>query len=159
MGIGKRIKEARNALNMTQEELAKKFGKSRSYITNLLGLLKLPESTKKLVEEQKISMGHARALSKLEDQDEIVKLADQIIMENLNVRDIENIARGINTPKYHKVKKSLTSNHSPYVLYETLISEKTGTKVRISDHKIEIPFDSAKDLERILEILNITFEE
>lgn len=148
-----------NSTNMTQEELAKKFGKSRSYITNLLGLLKLPESTKKLVEEQKISMGHARALSKLEDQDEIVKLADQIIMENLNVRDIENIARGINTPKYHKVKKSLTSNHSPYVLYETLISEKTGTKVRISDHKIEIPFDSAKDLERILEILNITFEE
>ena len=148
-----------NSTNMTQEELAKKFGKSRSYITNLLGLLKLPESTKKLVEEQKISMGHARALSKLEDQDEIVKLADQIIMENLNVRDIENIARGINTPKYHKVKKSLTRNHSPYVLYETLISEKTGTKVRISDHKIEIPFDSAKDLERILEILNITFEE
>ena len=60
--------------NITQEELAHKFSKSRSYITNMLGLLNLPESTIKLVEKKELSMGHARALSKLEDENKINEL-------------------------------------------------------------------------------------
>ena len=79
--------------NLTQEDVAKKFGKSRTYITNLLGLLKLPEETRRFVEEKKLSMSHARALSKLEDKDEINRLASKIVDEGLNVRTIENIAR------------------------------------------------------------------
>ena len=66
---------------ITQDEAAKKFGKSRSYITNILGLLRLPERTRKYVTENKITMGHARALSKLSDADEINSLAERIIKE------------------------------------------------------------------------------
>ena len=67
---------------MTQDEFAKKFGKSRSHVTNMLGLLKLPERTKKYVENGKISMGHARSLSKISDIDKIYDLTDKIINEN-----------------------------------------------------------------------------
>lgn len=139
--------------NMTQDEIAKKFGKSRSYITNILGLIKLPEETKKLVETGKLSMSHARSLSKLEDMDEINKLAYKIVNDNLNVRDIESIARDINLPK--KNKTTVVNN---YAIYENVMRDKIGTKVKINNHKIEIPFDSEKDLERILEIINIEIE-
>ena len=77
--------------NMTQEEAATKFGKSRSYITNLLGLMNLPEKVKNYVKTKKISMGHARVLSKLSDQEQIISLANQIIEDSLSVRDIERI--------------------------------------------------------------------
>ena len=139
--------------NMTQDEIAKKFGKSRSYITNILGLIKLPEEIKVLVENGKLSMSHARSLSKLENKDEIIKLANKIVNDNLNVRDIESIARDINLPKKNKV-----STISNYAIYENIMRDKIGTKVKINNHKIEIPFDSAKDLERILEIINIEIE-
>lgn len=142
------------ATNMTQDELATKFGKSRSYITNMLGLLKLPEQTRELVEQNKLTMSHARSLSKLDNPEEINKLANKIVSENLNVRDIEEIARTINKPTIHK--SSFINNH--YTIYEEIMREKVGTKVKINNKKIEIPFDSDKDLERILEILNIEIE-
>src|SRR5574344_1049955 len=142
-----------NATHMKQEEIAKKFGKSRSYITNMLGLLKLPEETKKLVENGNLSMSHARSLSKLDNPEEIIKLANKIVNDNLNVRDIESITRDINLPKKSKIN---TSNN--YNIYENVMQEKIGTKVKIHNHKIEIPFDSDKDLERILEIIDIKIE-
>ncbi len=140
--------------NMTQEVIAQKFGKSRSYITNMLGLLKLPEETKKLVEEGKISSSHARTLSKINDEDEINKLANKIIKENINVREIEDLTRRINNKNNNKKSYSNT-----YEIFENIMRDKIGTKVKINNHKIEIPFDSEKDLERILEILNIEIED
>ena len=77
--------------NITQEELAHKFSKSRSYITNMLGLLTLPDMVIKLVESKELSMGHARALSKLEDERRIEELALKIVREDLSVRDTENL--------------------------------------------------------------------
>lgn len=139
--------------NMTQEEVSKKFGKSRSYITNLIGLLKLPDSVQTYVKEGKLSMGHARALSKIEDQGEVKRLANKAINEGLSVREIEGLQSKVMAPK-----KSSGGNNT-YTLYENIMREKIGTKVKISKNKIEIPFDSEKDLERILEIINITFEE
>lgn len=144
--------------NMTQEEVAKKFGKSRSYITNLLGLLRLPPNTKKLVVEGKISMSHARALSKLSDQDQIDRLSNRIIEEELNVREIENIASNGELKKLNQISRNNLSIKNPYHLYENVMREKIGTRVKITSKKIEIPFDSAKDLERILEILNINMD-
>ena len=143
-----------NATKMTQEEIAKKFGKSRTYITNILGLLTLPEETKKLVEEGKLSMSHARTISKLQDEEEINRLAKRIVNENINVRELEELTRKINKP----YSKSKTSKNDKYEIYENIMREKIGTKVKINNHKIEIPFDSEKDLERILEIINITIE-
>ena len=141
-----------NATKMTQEEIAKKFGKSRTYITNILGLLSLPEETKKLVEEGKLSMSHARTISKLQDEEEINRLAKRIVNENLNVRELEDLTRKINKPS------NKSNKNDKYVIYENIMREKIGTKVKINNHKIEIPFDSEKDLERILEIINITIE-
>lgn len=144
--------------NMTQDELAKKFGKSRSYITNTLGLLKLPETTKKYVEENKLTMSHARALSKLEDEEQIDRLADKIITEGLNVRTIENIARDEALPKINPQHTTKVSDSNKYIIYENALREKTGTRVKIGNKKIEIPFSSTAELERILESLNIEIE-
>ena len=142
-----------NATKMTQEEIAKKFGKSRTYITNILGLLTLPEETKALVEEGKLSMSHARTISKLQDEEEINRLAKRIVNENINVRELEELTRKVNKPNNKKGNKN-----DKYEIYENIMREKIGTKVKINNHKIEIPFDSEKDLERILEIINITIE-
>lgn len=139
--------------NLTQELASKKFGKSRSYITNILGLLKLPEKTKKYVTEGKISMGHARVLSKLTDEDRINELADLIIEQGLSVREIEKLASDNSSVK-KKVKKQILIN-SKYTIYETLMREKIGSKIKIKNKKIEIPFDSEKDLERIIELLGM----
>lgn len=141
--------------NLTQEELAKKFGKSRSHVTNMLGLLKLPNATKKLVEEKKISMGHARALSKLNDEELINNLSDRIIKDSLSVRDLEHILSRENVSKKDKENKYFDEKNMHYSIYERIMREKIGTKAKIKNNKIEIPFDSAKDLERILEILGI----
>ena len=142
---------------MTQDEFAKKFGKSRSHVTNMLGLLKLPERTKKYVENGKISMGHARSLSKISDIDKIYNLTDKIINENISVRELEKLITEEELPKVNKIVRK-KDNNSHYKLFESIMREKIGTKVKISNKKIEIPFDSEKDLERILEIINIEIE-
>ena len=140
----------------TQEEFANKFGKSRSYVTNLLGLLSLPDKVKELVSAKKLSMGHARALSKVSDEDKVCELANRIVNEDLSVRDIERILSDKTVPKRNKIVRE---NDYHYDLYENILREKIGTKVKISKNKIEIPFDSMKDLERILEIIDINIED
>ena len=143
--------------NMTQEEAAKKFGKSRSYITNILGLLSLPEKTKKYVREGKISMGHARVLSKLSDTNQINKLADLIIEEGLSVRETEKLTSAEDMPKRNKIKREPVYN-ARHTIYETIMRERIGTKVKIGTKKIEIPYASDNDLDRILDILGISMD-
>ncbi len=143
--------------NITQEELAHKFAKSRSYITNMLGLLNLPEITIKLVESKELSMGHARALSKLEDESKINELALRIVREGLSVRDTEKLINLENLPKKHTISR--TSNFDiRYSIYENLCREKLGVKVKINNKKIEIPYKDDEELTRILESLNISVE-
>lgn len=143
--------------NITQEEAARKFGKSRSYITNILGLLSLPEKTKKYVQEGKITMGHARVLSKLGDPEQIDALADQIIEDGLSVREIEKITSNTEVIKKNKIKREPVYS-ARHTIYESLMRERIGTKVKIGTKKIEIPFDSDSDLDRILEILGISMD-
>lgn len=138
---------------LTQEQAATKFGKSRSYITNILGLLNLPESVQNLVASQELSMSHARTLSKITDDAKVIELAHKIINESLNVREVEQLTNTVELPKRVKINRN-TSNVK-YNIYQNTMREKIGTKVKISNKKIEIPFDSEKDLERILEILHI----
>ena len=144
-----------NMSNMTQDEFARRFGKSRSHVTNMLGLLKLPNATKKLVEENKISMGHARSLSKLSDEVLVNELADKIITENLSVRNLEHMIAENDLTKNNKITRKNEEKNSHYSIYEKIMCEKIGCKVKIKENKIEIPFDREKDLERILEILGI----
>ena len=143
--------------NITQEEAARKFGKSRSYITNILGLLTLPEKTKRFVQEGKITMGHARVLSKLSDPDQIDELANQIIENGLSVRETEKITSTTELPKKNKIKREPIYS-ARHTIYEGIMREKIGTKVKIGAKKIEIPFDSDNDLDRILELLGINMD-
>lgn len=143
---------------MTQEEFAKRFGKSRSYVTNMLGLLSLPNNTKRLVQDKKISMGHARALSKIEDNMKIDELATKVVVNSISVRDLEKLIAEEDIPKKNKIIRSVETKNIRNSIYERILEEKVGTKVKIGNRKIEIPFDSDKDLERILDILGIRIE-
>ena len=141
-------------LFLTQDELAKKVGKSRSHITNILGLLRLPSEVQKMVAEEKISMGHARVLSKLESDEKIIEMANQILESKMPVRDLEAITSNNQVEKKNKiVRRSSQSNEFKYV--EDLFREKLDTKVKIKDHKIEISFSNVADLNRILEVLDV----
>ncbi len=142
-----------SARGLTQEEFAKKFGKSRSYITNLLGILKLPEEVKDMVKDRSISMSHARSLSKLDDQEKMIKIAKKIVKENLNVRDIEKLLSSKPSAVKARVKEE------KYRIYEDAFSDAIGNKVKISNKKIEISYDSMTDLARIMEIFHIDIKD
>ena len=139
-------------LSLTQEKLALRLGKSRSHITNMLGLLTLPEEVKDMIMENKLTMGHARVLSKLEDADKIKELADRIVMENLSVRQVENLSVDTLYPKKNQIRKHSNTNNE-YKIIEEELAEKFGTKVKITNNKLEISFVNGNDLNRILEIL------
>lgn len=96
-------KNLMQTLNLNQEQLAKKVGKSRSHITNILGILNLPESIKDLIITNKITMGHARVLSKLEDKEKIETLAAKTITDNLSVRQLEQLSS--NNDEYERKNK------------------------------------------------------
>ncbi len=143
--------------SITQEELARKFSKSRSYITNMLGLLQLPEETIRLVEKKELTMGHARALSKLEDENKINELAFKIVREGLSVRDTEKLINAEDLPKKHMINRNPNFDIK-YSIYENLCRERLGVKVKINHKKIEIPYKDDDELTRLLEVLNINIE-
>lgn len=145
-------------MNVTQEQTAKRFGKSRSYITNLLGLLTLPKYVQTEVNSGKISMSHARALSKIDDVDLVLNLAGRIVNEGLSVRELENLSREENVQKRNKIVRTENFNER-HKTYESYLRDYIGTKVVISKNKITIPYDSDADLDRILDILKIDVED
>ena len=136
----KAYKSIIESLRLTQDELAKRLGKSRSHITNMLGLLRLPLSVQDMVLYGKISMGHARVLSKLENSEQIEDLANKVISENLSVRDLEAIA-----DERTYVRTAPASKPRKFKEYKY-----------VEDAKIS--FVTKEDLNRILEILNIEVE-
>lgn len=141
----------------TQEEFGTKFGKSRSYVTNMLGLLKLPEEVKKLVEKNSISMSHARVLSKIDDDDKVISLAKKVVTDSLSVHDLERISQEekINTKKI----SNKTINDHKYRIYENMIMEHLDVKVRVGKQKIEIYFKDLDELGNILNKMNINVED
>ena len=140
-------------LHLTQEELSKRVGKSRSHITNILGLLRLPENVQEMVNTNKLSMAHARILSKLDNVDLINSLAKKVDDEKISVHELEELTKTDEIVKKNKIIRKPKSNEYKYV--EDLMRDKLDTKVRISDKKIEISYVNNADLNRILEILDI----
>lgn len=147
-----------DASNLTQEELAKKVGKSRSYITNILGLLTLPVSIQNDILENKITMGHARVLSKIEDEEKIKELADKIKNDGLSVRELEELSKDDSIRRKNVVVRTTTKNNE-YKFVERKLKEKLGSDVKVSNNKITIKFSSDQDLNRILEILDCNIED
>lgn len=143
-------------LNYTQEELAKRIGKSREHVANMLRLLKLPQTVQQHVVDGKLSMGHVRALLSLKDPQRMEEVAEKAIALHLSVRAVETLVKNINQPKEEEVKKE-KDIHLQAV--EKKLQRKFQTKVKIDQRHIAITYVDQDDLNRILELLNALDEE
>ena len=152
----KAYKSMLDNLHLTQEQLSLKVGKSRSHVTNILGLLRLPSEVQDMVVNKKISMGHARVLSKLENDDKIISMAHEIVDKKLPVRNVEDLSS--NSEKKVKNIRHRQVEKNEYAHVEEMLKEKLDTKVKIKDNKIEISFTNVADLNIILEMINMGVE-
>ena len=145
-------------LEITQEQLAKRLGKSRPHIANMVRLLSLPQEIQELLHEGKISMGHGRALLGLKDKKKIPSVVDKVIKEGLNVRQLEELIQQLNHNVSRETKKRKKKKDLFLMEQENVLRERFGTTVKIKKGKrkgkIEIEFFSYDDLNRILAILN-----
>lgn len=148
--------------DFTQEELSSRVGKKRTTIANYLRLLRLPAVIQKSLREKEISMGHARALINIEDEDIQTTIHDQILKNGYSVRKVEEIVRNLNDEKSDKTIRSKKSELSDqYKEYKGQLGKIFGSRIGISVNdkgkgKIVIPFKSGKDLERIVKIIENT---
>ncbi|MGB3261661.1 ParB/RepB/Spo0J family partition protein [Paenisporosarcina sp.] len=143
-------------LSLTQEQLAFRLGKSRPHIANHIRLLSLPEVVRELISANKLSMGHGRALLGLKRKKLIPSIAEKVMKENLNVRQLESLVQRMNEDVSRETSK--VPNKDIFIKEkESQLREYFGTTVSIKKSKnkgkIEIEFFSEDDLERILELL------
>ena len=146
---------------LKQEEVAQQAGKSRSAVANMLRLLELPDEVLELVRDEEISMGHARAILGLTDEEKMVPLADMIVDKELSVREVEAAVKRLN----EAAEKSEEDEIAPPSTYKMMAraqmrhlerrsSEKLGRKVRILQtarkRVVELSFDNNDDLEVLL---------
>jgi len=141
--------------DMTQEEVAKSVGRSRSAVANSLRLLDLPESVYDMVNSLVISAGHARALLGLKNEEDILKAAELIRDKQLSVRETEELVRSMNRPVIEDAETVLPADNKK--IYKTELerkmTEKFGHKIKIKNTRIEIEFIDNEDLESIIKIL------
>lgn len=151
-------------LKLTQAEVAERLGKSRPYIANYLRLLALPKLVKEMVQDERLSMGQARTLLGLKKKDQMLKMANRCVKENLTVRQLEQLVAATNEARGKK-KVPRMIKEKPYYLRESedRLMDKFGTSVEIREKegkgKIEIEYLSQSDLTRILDLLEIHFDE
>ncbi|BCV23786.1 ParB/RepB/Spo0J family partition protein [Gelria sp. Kuro-4] len=142
---------------LTQEELARRLGKSRSHIANIIRLLNLPAGVQEYVSRGTISMGHARALLALEDAELQNQVCRQVVTKNLSVRETENLIRSLLTRKKQQKKKKPAALDPWMVEVETNLKHALATQVRIKPGRrggrIEIEYYSTEDLERLTGLL------
>jgi ParB family chromosome partitioning protein len=144
-------------VGLTQEALAAKFGRDRSYITNYLRLLKLPEDIQRLVEEGRLSTGHARTVLGLPDHGQQRRIARQVLDKGLSVRATEELVkRSLEADGAPRQKRSVTTATDPNVrAAEAKLRRALGTQVRIMQGaadgpgRIEIGFFNNQDLDRV----------
>jgi ParB family chromosome partitioning protein len=145
-----------DGFSMTQEEISKRVGKSRSAITNSLRILNLPDEIIKYVISGEISQGHGRALLSINDDKLKIEIAKRIIKEGLNVRQVENLVKNLNTQKPKKKKNNSQIDVEIKSIAEKL-SKSFSTKVSIKHGQkkgeIRIEYYGNDDLDRILKIL------
>lgn len=150
--------------NLTQEQLSQKVSKQRSTITNYLRLLKLPVEIQLAIRNGDLTMGHARALINIENVDTLLDIYNQIILQNLSVREVEDLAKGVKkesgkigaSPKKESEKGSLTVEQKQIMedLRAVFNSKVVINRDAKGKGKIVIPFRSDNDLKRILDLLD-----
>lgn len=142
--------------SLTQDELAEQIGKNRTTITNTMRLLNLSENVQKMVEEDLISQGHARALLSITDENKQYQTAQKVFDERLSVRETEKLVKNLDKPQ--KKSKGNKTPEQLQLIYNTLedrIREKIGAKITINPKnekkgKIEIEYNSQSELEEIV---------
>ena len=144
--------------HLKQDELAKRVSKSRAAIANAMRLLKLTDEVQNMLINDDISMGHARALLALDQEDLQLEAAKVVIEKGLSVRDTEKLVKSILNPKQVKLPIP-SSEEAVYESIATKLREKLGTKVSINHKKggkgkIEIEYYSKEEFERILEMFD-----
>lgn len=151
----KAIQNLMNEYNLTQEEVADKIGKSRPAVANTLRLLTLPDEVVALIEANKISAGHARALLGIDNKDIQVRLANEIANRKLSVRDVEKLIKEVTKPKKQKAEHVQSLELKDF---EQQLNKKFYTKVSVqgtdAKGKIVIEYFSKEDLNRIYDLLN-----
>jgi ParB family transcriptional regulator, chromosome partitioning protein len=149
--------------NLTQETLSDRVGKKRATIANYLRLLKLPAEIQLGIREEKLSMGHARALVTIEDIKNQIDIFQKVIKEDLSVREVEDLVRLINEPgpKINKTSRKVKtdSENTEYNDLQIKLSRHFNNPVEFTRNsrgagKIIIPFKSDDDLERIISALD-----
>lgn len=144
---------------VTQEQLADALGKSRSYIANILRLLRLDERVIDYIVEGKITGGHGRAILGIESNENQYKLAQKVVSEGLSVRQVEQLVRNLTSP-VKKLKEQVNERPKDAFLIEIEENLKSlfGTRVNIirgvKKGKIEIEYHDEEDLERIVNLLS-----
>lgn len=140
--------------NLTQEELAQRVGKDRSSVANYLRLLKLPAKIQESIQRNELTMGHARALISLDKARDQLELANRIIAEQLNVRQVENLIRAHKSAPHKAKPAEPPVQHDPNVrAAQAKLQEHFGTKVMITSSKIEIHYENPEDLMRIYDLI------
>ncbi|HWQ34073.1 MAG TPA: ParB/RepB/Spo0J family partition protein [Blastocatellia bacterium] len=146
-----------NSLGATQDELARRVGKDRSSIANSLRLLKLPTPILCLVEDEKLTMGHARALLSLESEETQERAAREIIQRRLSVRETERMVKRLTSGEAVKGVSTPVRNDANIRAAELRLKRLLGTQVRIQlgqqGGKLEIEFSSMGELDRIYSII------
>ena len=145
--------------NLSQKEISKKVGKSRSLIANSLRLLKLPSSIKEDIKNNKLSMGHAVSLLGLKSKTQMLAIANRITKNKLSVRNTEEIISKINSNTSQPTSNKKSFQSQLINEFESKLIHKFGTKVSISSSnkgkgKVVFEFYTKDDLERILDLLN-----
>ena len=146
---------------LKQEEVAKQAGKSRSAVANMLRLLELPDEVLELVRDEEISMGHARAILGLEDEEKMVPLADMIVDKELSVREVEVLVRKYNTVAEEIPETEESSAAMLRRVYMKDLEDKVRTRLgrRVKIHEtnrkksVELTFENDEDLEALLKTL------
>ncbi|SEP58659.1 chromosome partitioning protein, ParB family [Virgibacillus subterraneus] len=146
-----------NELEITQDELSRRLGKSRSHIANIVRLLSLPDQVVAYINNGELTMGHGRALLGIKDKQKVLPFVDKIRKEKMNVRQVEQYILEMNE-KAGKKKKEKPKKDIFLQERESILRERLGTAVTINQGKrkgkIEIEFYSNDDLQRILETLD-----
>jgi len=148
--------------DLRQEQLGERVGKNRSTVNNYLRLLKLPPDIQAALRDNRISMGHARAIINVDNVDQQLHIFEKTIKEDLSVRKVEALVRELSMPRKKEKPKEEANPETVYQLrqIQTKLSSHFGTKVQIKSSgkekgEIKIPYVSADDLNRILELLEM----
>ncbi|MBR5186856.1 MAG: ParB/RepB/Spo0J family partition protein [Clostridia bacterium] len=153
MGFAALIEE----YGLTQEEAAKRIGKSRSAVTNSLRLLNLPESVRKMIENGELSSGHAKVLLGLSNTDDMEKVALQIVAKDLSVRETEKLVKAMEEAASKKEEEKVSHDVDHTRALELLVQKTLGRTIKINEKgnksSITIGYSDNEDLEKLLTLL------